>query len=239
MYRPWLTVTKNGYTAHSSVSNRELKDKVETAVQRSAQSITDLAVYLHISDLTRHLPQTGLSALVAAVVIHIGNAASTVPDLQASGLRGFEQCFHMLNELRENYYSADFSTEFVNLMARAMKIAHVSSFAVPDVDPATVMFDLSKHSNSLGAVPTHNTIAATLYPPTPELGLCSPMDANNSFNQPTAASVDEDFSFDLASSVGDSTILNHYQHFHKEISRLLGDAFNTPDLSVQALVNMD
>ncbi|KAJ9608802.1 hypothetical protein H2200_006573 [Cladophialophora chaetospira] len=119
MYRPWLRPVRAMSDSLPGPIDPVFQSKIQTAIRASAQSITDFAVELHKADLARHLPQTGLSAMVAAAVSHISDIASGDESVQGSAQQGFEKCSHMLNELRENYYSADFSSEFVNLLARA------------------------------------------------------------------------------------------------------------------------
>ncbi|RVX74797.1 hypothetical protein B0A52_01074 [Exophiala mesophila] len=130
LYRPWL---------RQSQPEDAFQSKVRSTVRRSAQSITELSVELHRLDLVRHLPQTGISALVAAVVSHISDMLSNEEPIQKAGVRRFEQCSHLLNELRENYYAADFSADFVRLLAQARKLSQKSStgetrLAMPETD---------------------------------------------------------------------------------------------------------
>ena len=124
MYRPWLRSARGTGNAPPGPTGSDFQSKIQTAIRTSAQSITDFAVELHKADLARHLPQTGLSAMVAAAVSHISDIASGDESLREAAQQGFEKCSHMLNELRENYYSADFSSEFVSLLARAKSLPH-------------------------------------------------------------------------------------------------------------------
>lgn len=118
LYRPWL---------RPSQPEDDFQIKVRSTVRRSAQSITELAVELHRLDLVRHLPQTGISALLAAVVSHISDMLSSDESVQKAGILGFEKCSHLLSELRENYYAADFSADFVRLLAQARKLSQQST----------------------------------------------------------------------------------------------------------------
>lgn len=123
LYRPWLQTQRDEFSSYGNVDEERFQHDVQTTVRESAHAITDLAVELHQLDLVRHLPQTGLSALTAAVVSHISDVMSSSEPVRTAGLRGFEQCSHMLNELRENYYSADFSYGFVKLLAQAKRLS--------------------------------------------------------------------------------------------------------------------
>lgn len=118
------------------------------AVRGSAWSITDLAMSLHRVDMVRHLPQTGLSALVVAVFSHISDMLSPQESLHEAGLRGFEQCSHVLNELRENFYSADFSAEFVNLVAQMKSLVRPSVLTQTTYNQRQRNFDLDDQTSA-------------------------------------------------------------------------------------------
>ncbi|KAK5054521.1 hypothetical protein LTR84_001412 [Exophiala bonariae] len=129
LHRPWVRSPQNIEPTNGSETEGDLRGTLQASVRRSAQAITNLAMELHQIDLVRHLPQTGISALVAAVVSHISDMLASSDDVQRAGLKGFEQCSHLLNELRENYYSADFSADFVKLLAQARKLTDKSKLA--------------------------------------------------------------------------------------------------------------
>ncbi len=123
LYRPWLHPCQASISIQT-VSNEDFQQKAQMTVRDSAYAITDHAVELYQLDLVRHLPQTGLSALVAAVVSHIADLLSQSEPLRQAGLRGFERCSHLINELRENYYSADFSADFARILAQAKHLSN-------------------------------------------------------------------------------------------------------------------
>lgn len=112
------------------------------AVRSSARSITDLAMSVHRIDMVGHLTQTSLSALVVAVVSHLSDMLSPHKDLREIGLCGFEQCSHIMNELRENFYSADFSAEFAHIAARTKKLGRQSILTAQLYDQQRHHFDL-------------------------------------------------------------------------------------------------
>jgi hypothetical protein len=124
LYRPWvrrchLKSTQNG------AEDPNFQERIQSAIRAAAFSITNLVVELHEADLARHLSQTALSAMCAAVISHIADIASGDDSLRAPAIKGFEQCSHMLNELRENYYSADFTANLVGLIAQAKQLPNV------------------------------------------------------------------------------------------------------------------
>jgi hypothetical protein len=123
MYRPWLKPARELTRLGMGASSPAFQSKIQAAIRMSARRITDLAIDLHKADIARHLPQTGLSAMAAAAVTHISDTASDDPSIRECALQGFENCFHILNELRENYYSADFTSDFLGFLAKARSFA--------------------------------------------------------------------------------------------------------------------
>lgn len=146
MYRPWVGVARQG--RHLAFHDQIFQAKIRTAIRASAESITDLAVELHNADLARHLPQTGLSAMAAAIVSHLADATSDDETMKEPALRRFEQCSHIINELRENYYSADFTSDFVNVIAQSKNVASALAQSSPARNSGLPPFDLEEQSSA-------------------------------------------------------------------------------------------
>ena len=228
LYRPWIRALENPQNPSSPVAQDDLRMKAATTVRISAQSITKLAMDLHTGDLARHLPQTGLSALVAAIVSHISDLGSSDRAIRASGLGGFEQCSHALNELRENYYSADFSSDFVNLMMKARRLADAPLMT----EPGAPSFDFNHQSSALGnfmsekAPVLPRSLPEALFPQDPDLlGKLSPLggngsDLNNGINVKLLNTDRGTNLFDTAES------REAYRNLREESARLLGDLFD-------------
>lgn len=121
LFRPWLRPLQVVTSVDTPSDGQAFQHKVQTTVRTSAYTITDLGVGLYQLDLVRHLPQTGLTALVAAVVSHITDMLSSSESHRQAAFHGFERCSHLLEELRDNYYSADHSADFVRILAQAKR----------------------------------------------------------------------------------------------------------------------
>ncbi|KAH8700867.1 fungal-specific transcription factor domain-containing protein [Talaromyces proteolyticus] len=89
-----------------------------TIVRSAANEITRIALDLHQLDLFRLLPQTGFSALVPAMISHISDTRSDDEQIRQNGLQSFNQCWQMMRELQDSYYSAHFATKFIEVVAR-------------------------------------------------------------------------------------------------------------------------
>ncbi|KIW31724.1 uncharacterized protein PV07_03324 [Cladophialophora immunda] len=124
MYRPWLRHPHLTRGCSPASTEEGFQDMIRTSIRTSAHSITELVVELHNADLARHLPQSVLSCMIASIVIHISDLCSKDESLQEPALRDFEQTSHIINELRENYYSADFLGDFVDLVASTKRLCH-------------------------------------------------------------------------------------------------------------------
>lgn len=116
LLRPWISKNSSSVTQASGAVDYKSESRA------SARAITEIAVTLHNLDLTKHVPQTGLTALVSAVAIHIQDIGEVAENDRVAGIRGLEQCSHLIQELRDNFYSADFSTIFTNIAARTAKL---------------------------------------------------------------------------------------------------------------------
>lgn len=100
-----------------STSNRG-NDDPRTIVRLAANEITAIALDLHQLDLFRLLPQTGFSALVPAMITHISDTRSDDERIRQAGFQSFNQCWQMMRELQDSYYSAHFATKFIEIVAR-------------------------------------------------------------------------------------------------------------------------
>lgn len=124
MYRPWLRCRGQTRDCPTASTEQGFQETIRTSIRTSAHSITGLLIELHNADLARHLPQTALSCMIASVVIHISDLCSGDESLQELALHDFEQTSHIISELRDNYYSADFVGDFVNLVASVKRLYH-------------------------------------------------------------------------------------------------------------------
>ncbi|KAJ5577809.1 uncharacterized protein N7459_006773 [Penicillium hispanicum] len=96
----------------------ELQEISRNKVRSAAVEITSIAQDLHILDLTRYYPTTGVTVLLPAVIIHLLDIKSSDPSVRMTSLQRFYQCMRILQRLREIYASADFATSFLEAAIR-------------------------------------------------------------------------------------------------------------------------
>ncbi|KAJ5675849.1 Cutinase transcription factor [Penicillium macrosclerotiorum] len=96
----------------------ELQEMSRNKVRFAAIEITSIAQDLHVLDLTRYYPTTGVTVLLPAVIIHLLDIKSSDPSVRMTSLQRFYQCMRILQRLREIYASADFATSFLEAAIR-------------------------------------------------------------------------------------------------------------------------
>ncbi|KAJ5554475.1 hypothetical protein N7513_004434 [Penicillium frequentans] len=96
----------------------ELQELSRQKVRSAAVEITAIAQDLHVLDLTRYYPTTGVTVLLPAVIIHLLDIKSSDPSVRMTSLQRFYQCMRILQRLREIYASADFATSFLEAAIR-------------------------------------------------------------------------------------------------------------------------
>ncbi|OJJ46303.1 hypothetical protein ASPZODRAFT_133335 [Penicilliopsis zonata CBS 506.65] len=99
-------------------TDAELQELSRGKVRFAAIEITNIAQDLHVLDLTRFFPTTGVTVLLPAVIIHLLDIKSSDPNVRMTSLQRFYQCMRILQRLREIYASADFATSFLEAAIR-------------------------------------------------------------------------------------------------------------------------
>ncbi|GLI80563.1 hypothetical protein PoHVEF18_008918 [Penicillium ochrochloron] len=99
-------------------TDAELQEMSRNKVRFAAVEITNIAQDLHVLDLTRYYPTTGVTVLLPAVIIHLLDIKSSDPSVRMTSLQRFYQCMRILQRLREIYASADFATSFLEAAIR-------------------------------------------------------------------------------------------------------------------------
>lgn len=112
-------------------TDAELQEMSRNKVRFAAVEITNIAQDLHVLDLTRYYPTTGVTVLLPAVIIHLLDIKSSDPSVRMTSLQRFYQCMRILQRLREIYASADFATSFLEAAIRKAGIQ--LTVAPPDV----------------------------------------------------------------------------------------------------------
>lgn len=96
----------------------ELREMSRRKVREAANNITDMYKELYAHDLIKYLPNTGVTCLLPAIIIHLLDIKSTDSDTRQSSIRKFQFCMQALQRLREMYASADFAFSFLEAAVR-------------------------------------------------------------------------------------------------------------------------
>ncbi|KAJ6013282.1 hypothetical protein N7540_007873 [Penicillium herquei] len=139
----------------------ELQELSRQKVRYAAVEITNIAQDLHILDLTRYYPTTGVTVLLPAVIIHLLDIKSTDPSVRMTSLQRFYQCMRILQRLREIYASADFATSFLEAAIRKAGIqltvapqdVHSKRSRKTTIPTASDPFDSLSRNNTLTPPP--------------------------------------------------------------------------------------
>lgn len=149
----------------------ELQSLSRSKVRHAAIEITNIAQDLHVLDLTRFLPTSGVTVLLPAVIIHLLDIKSNDVGVRSASLHRFYQCMQILQRLREIYASADFATSFLEAAIRkaGIQIPPPNDIKHSKPAPAEPPSSLLARLNTLTPPPdtaSENPINLTLRPQT-------------------------------------------------------------------------
>ncbi|KAJ9609500.1 hypothetical protein H2200_005827 [Cladophialophora chaetospira] len=92
----------------------ELRELSKRKVREAADDITEMYKELFAHDMIRYLPNTGVTCLLPAIIIHLLDIKSTDNNIRQASIRKFQFCMQALQRLREMYASADFAFSFLD-----------------------------------------------------------------------------------------------------------------------------
>ncbi|KAJ5096337.1 hypothetical protein NUU61_005693 [Penicillium alfredii] len=110
LHRPWAVLTKD-----QSKSRMEWRSTARTKMHDAAAGITHIIQGLNQLNLTRFLPQTGVTVILPAAVAHLSNTMSDNPTVRENSIYNFHRCIQVLHCLKDIYPAAD--AEFANIEA--------------------------------------------------------------------------------------------------------------------------
>ena len=110
LHRPWAAHSKD-----QSKSRVEWRNVARKKMQEAASGITHIVQGLNQLNLTRFLPQSGVTVILPAAVAHLSNSMSDNPAIRESSIYNFQRCIHVLHCLKDMYPAAN--VEFANLEA--------------------------------------------------------------------------------------------------------------------------
>ncbi|KAL3465170.1 fungal-specific transcription factor domain-containing protein [Aspergillus heterothallicus] len=118
LHRPWACSPAKDQTK----SRIELANIARRKMQEAAIGITHIIQGLNQLNLTRYLPQSGVTVILPAAVAHLANSMSNDPALRKSSISNFQRCFQVLQGLKEIYPAADM--EVANIEAAIKAQSH-------------------------------------------------------------------------------------------------------------------
>lgn len=110
LHRPWAMDSKD-----QSKSRLEWRNVARTKMQDAATGITHILQGLNQLNLTRFLPQSGVTVILPAAVAHLSNSMSDNPAVRENSISNFHRCIQVLHCLKDIYPAA--AVEFANLEA--------------------------------------------------------------------------------------------------------------------------
>ncbi|KAL4975935.1 fungal-specific transcription factor domain-containing protein [Aspergillus desertorum] len=150
LYRPWAY----GSTRDQTKSRLELASAARTKMQEAAIGITQIIQGLNQLNLTRYLPQSGVTVILPAAVAHLANSMSNDPALRENSISNFQRCIQVLQGLKEIYPAADMEVANIEAAVKAQSSAsallRIMQFnGSPPAQPE------SPHKTSLVSNPAH------------------------------------------------------------------------------------
>ncbi|KAL5334857.1 fungal-specific transcription factor domain-containing protein [Aspergillus crustosus] len=115
LHRPWAY----GSTKDQTKSRIELADAARTKMQDAAIGITHIIQGLNQLNLTRYLPQSGVTVILPAAVAHLANSMSNDPTLREKSISNFQRCIQVLQGLKEIYPAADMEVANIEAAVKA------------------------------------------------------------------------------------------------------------------------
>lgn len=137
LHRPWaFTPNKD-----QSKARRELIQTAQTKMHDAAVGITHIIQGLNQLNLTRFLPQSGVTVIIPAAVAHLANSSSGNPATRESSIYNFQRCIQVLQGLRDIYPAAD------------MEVANIEAAVKLQSDSANTFLRIMQYTNNSGSIP--------------------------------------------------------------------------------------
>ncbi|GAB1205632.1 hypothetical protein APSETT445_004310 [Aspergillus pseudonomiae] len=132
LYRPWAYGSNKG----QSKSRIELTNTARSKMHDAAIGITQIIQGLNQLNLTQFLPQSGVTVIIPATVLHLANSMSDNPTVREASIRNFHRCVQVLQGLKELYPAAD------------MEVANIEAAVRVQSDSASTLLKIMQ-SNSI------------------------------------------------------------------------------------------
>ncbi|KAF9886437.1 hypothetical protein FE257_011469 [Aspergillus nanangensis] len=111
LHRPWAI----GPNKDQTKSRSDVTSNARAKMHDAAIGITHIIQGLNQLNLTRFLPQSGVTVIIPAAVAHLANSLSENPSVRDASINNFQRCIQVLQGLQDIYPAADM--EFANIEA--------------------------------------------------------------------------------------------------------------------------
>lgn len=115
LHRPWAMY----YKKEQSKARQELTNTARAKMRESALGITHIIQGLSQLDLTRFLPQSGVTVILPAIVAHLMNCNSDDPTIRETSIQNFQKCIQVLQGLQDIYPAAGMEIRNIEAAVRA------------------------------------------------------------------------------------------------------------------------
>ncbi|KAH2180046.1 hypothetical protein KXW37_004530 [Aspergillus fumigatus] len=129
LYRPWA------YSRDPDKSRFEITQNARSKMHDAALGITHIIQGLNQLNLTRFLPQSGVTVIIPAAVAHLSNIMSNNPAVRETSLQHFQRCIQVLRGLRDLYPAAD------------MEVANIEAAVKVQSDSVSTFLKIMEYSN--------------------------------------------------------------------------------------------
>ncbi|KAJ5757157.1 uncharacterized protein N7511_007339 [Penicillium nucicola] len=166
LHRPWAAAVKD-----QSKTRTELCNTARIKMHDAASGITHIIQGLNQLNLTRFLPQSGVTVILPAAVAHLSNTMSENPAVRESSVYNFHRCIQVLHCLKDIYPAAD--QEFANIEAAIKMQSGASStfFEVMQYNldaPATSLTTRKPSSHDPIPIPQYHPLLTDQSTPKPD-----------------------------------------------------------------------
>ncbi|KAK4103954.1 hypothetical protein N658DRAFT_420567 [Parathielavia hyrcaniae] len=114
----------------------EVQETARQRVREAAEHITRMAAEMRQHSLERYLPTTGVTVILPAMIVHMLDTKSLVPEMRAKAIQGLRECLLVMHNLRNIYAAADFATGFLDALLRKGMLGGAAQQQPPQPQPA-------------------------------------------------------------------------------------------------------
>ncbi|PWY78116.1 hypothetical protein BO94DRAFT_498225 [Aspergillus sclerotioniger CBS 115572] len=136
LHRPWAFAANKD----QSKSRRDLIQTAQSKMHDAAVGITHIIQGLNQLNLTRFLPQSGVTVIIPAAVAHLTDSLSGNPATRETSIYNFQRCVQVLQGLKDIYPAAD------------MEVANIEAAVKLQSDSTNTFLRIMQYANASGTM---------------------------------------------------------------------------------------